>query len=111
MTERDRYYILDASNRPIKADLMAWAQWFETIGNHVVGFAQITSQVHVSTVFLGIDHNWSGNGPPILFETMVFGGERDGEQYRFAHYDDAKDFHDGLVEGLRQLQRKKREQV
>lgn len=26
----------------------------------------------VSTVFLGIDHNHTGRGPPILFETMVF---------------------------------------
>ena len=26
----------------------------------------------VSTVFLGWDHNWSEEGPPILFETMVF---------------------------------------
>jgi len=25
----------------------------------------------VSTIFLGLDHQW-GNGPPILFETMVF---------------------------------------
>lgn len=28
----------------------------------------------VSTVFLGLDHNW-GEGPPLVFETMVF---RDG---------------------------------
>jgi hypothetical protein len=26
----------------------------------------------VSTVFLGLDHNYSGHGPPLLFETMVF---------------------------------------
>jgi len=25
----------------------------------------------VSTVFLGIDHNWGG-GPPLIFETMIF---------------------------------------
>ena len=28
--------------------------------------------VRVSTVFLGIDHNHFGQGPPLLFETMVF---------------------------------------
>lgn len=32
----------------------------------------------VSTVFLCDDHNWSGQGPPVLWETMVF-GSGDGE--------------------------------
>lgn len=32
--------------------------------------------VRVSTVWLGIDHNW---GPPIIFETMLFGHARSGE--------------------------------
>lgn len=27
---------------------------------------------HVSTVFLGLDHQWLPGGPPLLFETMVF---------------------------------------
>lgn len=47
---------------------------------------------HVSTVWLGIDHNFSGHGPPIIFETLVFreseaddvsddGGEIDGDRY------------------------------
>jgi hypothetical protein len=32
-------------------------------------------------VFLGLDHNW-GKGPPILWETMCFGGEMDDEMAR-----------------------------
>lgn len=32
----------------------------------------------VSTVFLGVDHNFE-KGPPILWETMVFGGPHDQE--------------------------------
>lgn len=31
----------------------------------------------VSTVFLMHDHNWHSDGLPILFETMVFGGDMD----------------------------------
>ena len=38
----------------------------------------------VSTVFLGMDHNWRREGPPILFETMVFGGRYAGLQLRYA---------------------------
>jgi hypothetical protein len=36
----------------------------------------------VSTVFLGLDHSFSEDGPPILWETMVFGGELDQETDR-----------------------------
>lgn len=47
------------------------------VGYKRVGLTEITSRdgavVHrVSTVWLGLDHNY-GDGPPILFETMVFG--------------------------------------
>ncbi len=44
--------------------------------------------VKVSTVFLNIDHG-DGIGDPILFETMVFGGEYDGYQERYCTYDEA----------------------
>lgn len=27
----------------------------------------------ISTVWLGLDHKWGGAGPPLIFETMVFG--------------------------------------
>lgn len=29
----------------------------------------------ISTVWLGLDHNFSGKGPPLIFETMVFKGQ------------------------------------
>lgn len=37
----------------------------------------------VSTVFLGLDHNW-GDGRPLIFETMVFGGKYDQECERYS---------------------------
>lgn len=40
----------------------------------------------VSTVFLSLDHNHSGHGPPVLWETMIFGIEMpDGDEYDFQH--------------------------
>lgn len=44
--------------------------------------------VQVSTVFLHIDCNY-GTGKPELFETMVFGGEYDEHQWRYATWDEA----------------------
>lgn len=40
--------------------------------------------IRVSTVYLyGIDHNTSGEGPPLFYETMVFGGALDGYERRY----------------------------
>lgn len=44
--------------------------------------------VRVSTVFLGIDHNW-GRGPPVLWETMIFGGPHDEFQERYSSHESA----------------------
>jgi len=52
---------------------------------------------HVSTVFLQLDHSWSGE-TPILFETMVFGGPFDQEQERYATWAEAEAGHARIVE-------------
>lgn len=39
--------------------------------NRIIKKTQI-GDLEVSTVFLGIDHSWVKDGPPILFETMIF---------------------------------------
>ena len=91
--KRPRYYILDADNHAVAvADVQTWAMWFED-ANRTVGYTQITSAITVSTVFLGLDHRHWGKGPPILFETMVFGGPLDGHQQRYSSWDDAETGH------------------
>lgn len=64
-------YILDADGEPVAAiDMRAWAKWFEGHNRHVGD--DVVDGLRVSTVFLGIDHNFTGNGPPVLWETMLF---------------------------------------
>lgn len=53
----------------------------------------------VSTVFLGLDHQF-GRGAPLLFETMIFGGARDGDQFRYSTWDEAEDGHAKVVAEL-----------
>jgi hypothetical protein len=78
-----RGYILDAAGEPVEElDLMAWARWFERRDNGRIVKHQHIGDVLVSTVFLGIDHNWLRTGPPVLWETMVFGGPLAGEMDR-----------------------------
>ncbi len=88
-------YILDGHQPVIVSDLFAWAKWFETAEWHVAE-TRISPAVRVSTIFLGLDHNF-GRGAPLLFESMVFGGPLDGESDRYATWDEAADGHAALV--------------
>jgi hypothetical protein len=68
-------YILDDDGNPQpEPDSLKWAMWFED-GNRIVQQDHI-GDAFVSTVFLGLDHRYGGDGPPILWETMVFQGTR-----------------------------------
>jgi hypothetical protein len=49
--------------------------------------------VRISTVFLGLDHNFLREGPPILLETMIFGGRHDEFQNCCATWDEAEAMH------------------
>jgi hypothetical protein len=71
---------------------------FETIHRRV-GDDKIDGQ-RVSTVFLSLDHNWSG-GEPLLFETMIFNGPYDTYMERYSTYDQAKAGHERIVNCLK----------
>ncbi len=85
ITVRNLFYKLDENNNPVPVkDATEWACWVESNQEKkIVGQTHLTSKVWVSTVFLGLDHNWSGTGPPILWETMIFGGPHDDFQMRY----------------------------
>lgn len=57
----------------------------------------------VSTVWLGVNHNFIGDGPPLIFETMVFGDHSLAEDacWRYATEDEARRGHEKVVEALR----------
>lgn len=55
--------------RPI--GLGEWSARFEDIDSRRVD-ATIIGDVRVSTVWLGLDHGDGGDGPPLIFETMIF---------------------------------------
>lgn len=57
--------------------------------------------VWVSTVWLGLNHNTRCDGPPLIFETMVFGGEHDQEAWRYSTEVEAQAGHVAIVESLR----------
>lgn len=83
-----RRYILDAAGNPQPApDLLAWAKWMEAHSRYIAR-DRVSDEVMVSTVFLGLDHSL-GQGAPVLFETMVFGGKHDHLQRRYTSRQEA----------------------
>ena len=88
-------YVLDEHGEPqLEPDIMKRGQWFET-ADWTVARTQV-GDVVVSTVFLGMDHSF-GAGPPLLFETMVFGGPLDEEQRRWHRRTEAEAGHKIVV--------------
>jgi hypothetical protein len=85
------YYILEG-REVVPCDVMAsWAKWFEQCDRRRVAQDNI-GVARISTVFLGINYAWGG-GPPLVFETRVFGGEHDEFQERCSTYAEAEEMH------------------
>lgn len=74
-------------------------EWGFAITNKHVATDKIGS-VTISTVFLGIDHSFGGK-VPLVFETMVFGGELDGLMERYSTWDQAETGHKIMVEKVK----------
>lgn len=65
------YILKDNGQVVIEPDLLTWARWFEDLSVRLVK-QEWVENVRISTVFLGLDHNFGDEGPPILWETMTF---------------------------------------
>lgn len=86
------YYILDGKTVVPTTDIKKWGEWFQENYNnrHVADTKK--DNIRVSTVFLGVDHSL-GYGPLQVFETMVFGGEHDGDMNRYSTWEEAEKGH------------------
>lgn len=95
-------YTLDENHRPVPSyDVLLWAKWIGEGDHRRIGDDWLLGDtVRVSTVFLGIDHNWGGllvdnldayiaAGGPVLWETMIFGGALDQWGERYSSHDAA----------------------
>ncbi len=99
-------YVLNSAGRPVpEPDAIAWARWYETAAElRRVGLDALGPLGEVSTVFLGLDHNFSSRPEddplghrPILWETLVFNGPLDGEMRRYSSREDAEQGHAEMV--------------
>jgi hypothetical protein len=87
-------YILNQHDAVPVDDVLEWGRWFADADRRVADTS--IGDTRVSTVFLGLDHQY-GDGPPLLFETLVFGGKLDGEMMRYSTWGEAERGHKVMV--------------
>ena len=88
----------DRDGRPLT--LLEWAVKFESVEYHVGATHFHEDGVEVSTVWLGADHNYGPTGPPLIFETMIFGGTHDGWTRRYSTLAEAQQGHAAAVAAI-----------
>ena len=97
---RPRHWILDGK-KVVPADLMTWAHWLEDENTKRTVASTDICGLRASTVFIGLDHNFLDDGPPILWETMVFGaGEWDMDRCA-GSWEQAEEMHNKMCERVR----------
>ena len=92
---RQLYY--DRAGRPVSQE--QWSDLYRQ--ERHIGLDRI-GEVEVSTVWMGLDHAILG-GPPLIFETMIFGGPDDREMERYSTEVAARAGHDRWVARQRHL--------
>ena len=91
------WYVLNDLKEAVPSDVTS----FQPADKRRVARTELAGgAVEISTVFLWLDHSY-GQGPPILFETMVFGGLLDEECERYSTWIEAEQGHEAMVDRVR----------
>ena len=77
------YVLVDGLPTP-EPDVILWGRWIESHRAERIIAQTNVGGVRVSTVFLALDQNFYTEGPPLLWETMIFGGRHDQYQARYS---------------------------
>jgi hypothetical protein len=92
----NRYYILDGKT-PVNIPFEEWIRIFDFEDEGRQVNKTTIGDVRISTVFLGLDHRIHED-KPMLFETMIFGGEYDEYQERYSTWEEAEEGHQRACE-------------
>lgn len=99
-------YILDENKRPVRLDSNEWSEWMHKQNE---GQGRVVKQEHLvpyylSTVFLGIDHNFGNTDPKkaVLFESMVFLNKSEVFIRRYHSWNGSLKGHEKISEFMRE---------
>ncbi len=73
MSRYDQWYLRDGTTTN---DIRVWGEKFKDPAYKRVAATTLPDGKWISTVWMGMDHSF-GDGPPLIFETMVFPSEGD----------------------------------
>lgn len=92
------YY--DRDGTPISGDV--WAMLFTkdrgVARTEIMNAIDLDDCCLVSTVWLGLDQNWTGVGGPLIFESMVFRCGQPEDVDRYSTLDAARAGHQAMVD-------------
>jgi hypothetical protein len=83
--------------KPVQVfNMLEWAKWDES-ADKTVKRTVLSDGVIISTVFIGTDSDVSDALPPMVFETMIEGGEHDMYQERYPTWEEAEKGHEEAI--------------
>lgn len=101
-----RYYKLDKDKNAIPCSLYEWAEQLEEMvnsDNKQVAADTIDGKL-ISTIWLGLNHNFFYDGDPHIFETMVFTEKYGGQEIyceRYSTWQEAEEGHKHAVQWVK----------
>ena len=90
------WYILDKNNKPIRSTIVDYGKWLQENPEKKAVKQEHIGDIFISTVFLGLDHAWFSD-IPVLWETMIFGGEHDRYMDRYTSHEDSLEGHQAAL--------------
>lgn len=92
--KRPKFAILNGKEViPLESnDAVSWCKQFKE-ETRIVRRTEIWPGIRVSTVFMGLNHNYMPYGDDIWFETMIFGGFLNEYQERYSTHEAAEKGH------------------
>lgn len=91
------HYILNSDHTTVEVSELKWTNWMRFNSRRVAHDTILG--VEISTVFLGIDHNYDIVGAPVLFETLTFGLPEESQiTNRYCTWAEAVDGHERTKE-------------
>lgn len=95
-----KYALLDSANNVVETDdLLKWSRFLEDSKKRIVKQTELEDKnCRVSTIFLGLNHQYIPNGKPLWFETMIFGGPLSDNQFRCSTWSEAEAQHARVLE-------------
>lgn len=104
LTMADKYILIGKTPKK-SSNVTDWGRWFQNNSNNCIVGSDTKNGVRVSTVFIGLDHNFNprltGEVNPILFETMIFGGKHNLYQERYSTWEEAEIGHKKALEMIK----------